>query len=68
MSNDLLNQLETRLAALTPESLIVEDESHLHAGHAGNRDGAWEPTDERRPRISREMSYGILTKSKRPQH
>ncbi len=40
MSNDLINQLETRLATLTPESLIVEDESHLHAGHAGNRDGA----------------------------
>lgn len=25
--------------ALQPESLVVEDESHLHAGHAGARDG-----------------------------
>jgi BolA protein len=24
---------------LSPESLVVEDESHLHAGHAGARDG-----------------------------
>ena len=26
-------------AAFAPESLSVEDESHLHAGHAGARDG-----------------------------
>lgn len=26
-------------AALQPVSLVVEDESHLHAGHAGARDG-----------------------------
>lgn len=26
-------------AALTPTALDVEDESHLHAGHAGARDG-----------------------------
>ena len=25
--------------AFTPESLRVEDESHLHAGHAGHRPG-----------------------------
>jgi BolA protein len=25
--------------ALTPEMLEIEDESHLHAGHAGARDG-----------------------------
>lgn len=25
--------------ALHPVSLVVEDESHLHAGHAGARDG-----------------------------
>jgi len=24
---------------LCPESLVVEDESHLHVGHAGARDG-----------------------------
>lgn len=26
-------------AALSPEMLEIEDESHLHAGHAGARDG-----------------------------
>ncbi|MGI8524569.1 MAG: BolA family protein [Pseudolabrys sp.] len=26
-------------AAFTPESLRVVDESHLHAGHAGHREG-----------------------------
>ena len=32
--------IETRLnEALSPESLAVDDESHLHAGHAGARDG-----------------------------
>ncbi|TVR07199.1 MAG: BolA family transcriptional regulator [Salinarimonadaceae bacterium] len=25
--------------ALSPDSLAVTDESHLHAGHAGSRDG-----------------------------
>jgi len=32
--------LETRLAALSPSSLRIEDESHLHAGHAGAAGGA----------------------------
>jgi BolA protein len=33
-------EIERRLAAaFQPESLLVEDESHLHAGHAGARDG-----------------------------
>ena len=33
-------EIERRLqAAFDPESLLVEDESHLHAGHAGARDG-----------------------------
>jgi BolA family transcriptional regulator, general stress-responsive regulator len=27
------------IAALAPESLRVEDESHLHEGHAGHRPG-----------------------------
>lgn len=27
------------LAAFAPESVHVEDESHLHAGHAGHRPG-----------------------------
>ncbi len=26
-------------AALTPVSLVVQDDSHLHAGHAGAREG-----------------------------
>ncbi|HUH87650.1 MAG TPA: BolA family protein [Pusillimonas sp.] len=34
---DLLRQ---RLNALDPSSLEIIDESHLHAGHAGARDGA----------------------------
>jgi len=32
--------LRERLAALDPSSLEIIDESHLHAGHAGARDGA----------------------------
>ena len=32
--------IEARLAALLPTSLRVEDESHLHAGHAGAAGGA----------------------------
>jgi BolA protein len=32
--------IETALtAALAPESLAVQDDSHLHAGHAGAREG-----------------------------
>jgi BolA protein len=31
-------RIEAKLtAALSPEALAVEDESHLHAGHAGHR-------------------------------
>ncbi|WP_397474385.1 BolA family protein [Pusillimonas sp.] len=32
--------LRERLTALEPTSLDIIDESHLHAGHAGARDGA----------------------------
>ncbi|MBU4610990.1 BolA family transcriptional regulator [Achromobacter sp. GG226] len=32
--------IESRLAALSPASLRIEDESHLHAGHEGARGGA----------------------------
>ncbi len=33
-------EIERRLReAFAPESVHVEDESHLHAGHAGARDG-----------------------------
>lgn len=31
--------MRKRLAALTPDSLEIIDESHKHAGHAGTRDG-----------------------------
>lgn len=30
---------ESLIAALAPDALDVADESHLHAGHAGARDG-----------------------------
>jgi len=32
--------LQERLLALEPTLLEITDESHLHAGHAGARDGA----------------------------
>jgi len=33
-------EIETRLrAALAPQRLQVQDDSHLHAGHAGAREG-----------------------------
>ncbi|MEJ2107993.1 MAG: BolA family transcriptional regulator [Acidiferrobacteraceae bacterium] len=39
--SDRIEQIEQRLrAALDPESLDIEDDSHLHAGHAGARGGA----------------------------
>jgi len=31
--------LRERLAALAPQSLAIEDESHRHAGHAGAKEG-----------------------------
>ena len=35
-----LERIRTSLeAALAPLSLVVNDDSHLHAGHAGARDG-----------------------------
>jgi BolA protein len=38
--NDRLERIRDALtAAFAPESLEVEDESHLHEGHAGARDG-----------------------------
>lgn len=39
MSGDTLAQMRERLASLGPTHLHVEDESHLHAGHAGARSG-----------------------------
>jgi len=40
MNTDLENTLRTRLQALNPDSLEIEDESHQHVGHAGNQAGA----------------------------
>ncbi|MDX5364000.1 MAG: BolA family transcriptional regulator [Pseudazoarcus pumilus] len=34
-----IDQIRERLASLAPISLDIEDESHLHAGHAGARSG-----------------------------
>lgn len=39
MSADTVALLRERLGALQPRMLEIEDESHLHAGHAGARSG-----------------------------
>ena len=39
MSAETAALLRERLAVLEPQSLDIEDESHLHAGHAGAREG-----------------------------
>lgn len=39
MSSDTVELLRERLKSLKPASLQIEDESHLHAGHAGAREG-----------------------------
>ena len=39
MSAETVELLRQRLAALQPEALTIDDDSHLHAGHAGARDG-----------------------------
>ena len=39
MSSDTVELLSERLKSLSPVSLQIEDESHLHAGHAGAREG-----------------------------
>ena len=39
MSSATIELLRQRLAVLQPESIVLEDDSHLHAGHAGARDG-----------------------------
>ena len=39
MSADTVARLRERLNTLQPQSLEIEDESHLHAGHAGTRSG-----------------------------
>ena len=39
MSAETVALLRESLAALNPQSLAIKDESHLHAGHAGAREG-----------------------------
>lgn len=39
MSAETVELLRQRLAVLQPESLVIGDDSHRHAGHAGARDG-----------------------------
>ena len=40
MSEDRVARIEALLkAAFAPTHLLVKDQSHLHAGHAGARDG-----------------------------
>lgn len=39
-ANPHLTVLQERLAALNASELTIQDESHLHAGHAGNQGGA----------------------------
>lgn len=40
MNEDRINRMRARLeAALAPESLEIVDDSHLHVGHPGARDG-----------------------------
>lgn len=40
MNIERANLIKERLAALEPTQLNVVDESHLHAGHEGAKDGA----------------------------
>ena len=40
MTKDTETLLRERLMQLNPHMLQIEDESHQHAGHAGNRAGA----------------------------
>lgn len=40
MSNDRVAKIEAILSeSFAPTNLLVKDQSHLHAGHAGARDG-----------------------------
>jgi BolA protein len=36
---DRISKLREALAALSPTKLDIQDDSHLHAGHAGNTGG-----------------------------
>lgn len=39
MSSETVEQLRQRLSVLAAQSIVIEDESHRHAGHAGAKDG-----------------------------
>lgn len=40
MTTERVNRIEQALqSAFSPDALLVKDQSHLHAGHAGARDG-----------------------------
>jgi BolA protein len=39
MSSETAELLRQRLDVLEPLSIVIEDESHRHAGHAGAKDG-----------------------------
>ena len=39
MSAETAALLRERLSVLDPQALAIEDESHLHAGHAGAKEG-----------------------------
>ncbi len=39
MSEHVIDQIRSRLASLAPSVLELEDDSALHAGHAGARSG-----------------------------
>jgi BolA protein len=40
VSSETIALLRQRLATLQPESIIIDDDSHRHAGHAGAREGS----------------------------
>jgi len=40
LSTNRINEIETRLRQVfNPQELLVKDQSHLHIGHAGAKDG-----------------------------
>jgi len=39
VSSETIALLRQRLAVLQPESIVIDDDSHHHAGHAGAREG-----------------------------
>ena len=39
MKTERVERIETALGRLSPAALLVKDQSHLHAGHAGAEDG-----------------------------